>query len=112
MPARESPCKPYEQATVLRELQERFPGMRPRIQMEVDQFGRMVDWTWYARRGYAYLHNEEFMAVTVESPKTASALRQQGRWQVLEEGDWETTFLVPDADFAEVARLVGLYERM
>jgi hypothetical protein len=86
--------------------------MRPRIQMEVDQFGRMVDWTWYARRGYAYLYNEESMGVTVESLKTAAALRQRARWQVLEEGDWETTFLVPDADFAEVARLVGLYQRM
>ncbi|NCO37114.1 MAG: hypothetical protein COZ06_27555 [Armatimonadetes bacterium CG_4_10_14_3_um_filter_66_18] len=112
MPAPPSLCEPYEQATVLRELHERFPGMRPRIQMEVDQFGRLVDWTWYARRGSAYLYNKESMAVTVESPQTAAALRQQARWRVLQESDWEMTFLVPDADFAEVAGLVGLHQRV
>jgi len=71
----------------------------------------MVDWTWYARAGHVYVYSDDLMAVTVEAPQTAAALRSEGRWEILQDGDWETTFLVPDSDFPEVARRVGLYQR-
>lgn len=104
-------CEIYERATVVRALEARLRGMRPQAQLEVDQFGRAVDWTWFARAGYAFVYNEELIGITVESEKTAASLRRQQRWEILQEGDWETTFLVPDADVPEVARQVGLYQR-
>lgn len=98
-------------SAVTRQLELRLRGMHPRIQLETDELGRPIDWTWYARGGHAYAYSDELMAVTVESPQTAAALRSQGRWRILQEGDSETTFLVPDDELPEVARKVGLYQR-
>jgi len=92
----------------LRELEARFPKLRPRIDLERDQSGRAVDWQVPGRHGYAYAHDGDHMAVVVEARTVAGALRRSDRWPVLQDGDFETTFLVADADFLEVARRVRL----
>ena len=98
-------------SVVLRELAERFPKLRPRMELERDQFGQAVDWQWPGRYGYAYAYDDSRMGVVVEARKVAGALRRQSRWEILQDGDFETTFLVPDTAFPEVARRIRLKQR-
>jgi hypothetical protein len=91
---------------------DRFPWARPKVELDrCERTGQAVDWSWRGRRGYAYAYSAELIGIVVQSRQVAGRLRRLGRWAVLQDGDFETTFLVPDADFREVAKVVGLRQR-
>ncbi|NCO43031.1 MAG: hypothetical protein COY42_18495 [Armatimonadetes bacterium CG_4_10_14_0_8_um_filter_66_14] len=98
-------------AAVCRELEARFPKLRPRVELDRDNYGRPLDWHWPGRRGWGYLYSADTMGVVVTGAQTRAKLRRQSRWPVLQDGDAELTLLVPDRDFPEAARLVGLRQR-
>ena len=99
-------------AAVERALVDRFPWARPKVELDrCDLTGQAVDWTWRGKYGHAYSFNDELIGIVVESRQVAERLRRLGRWSVLQDGDLETTLLVPDAEFREVGKLVGLRQR-
>jgi hypothetical protein len=98
-------------AAVRRALAARFPTMRPAIELDGDNFGRPLDWHWPGRRGWGYVYSADTMGVVVTGAQTRAKLRRQSRWEVLQDGDTELTVLVPDRDFRQAAKLVGLRQR-
>jgi hypothetical protein len=63
------------------------------------------------RHGFMYSYSGSEIAVCFTSMKIAAPVKREKRWRCIQDGDFESVFLLPDAEWKEAARLIKAKKR-